>query len=239
MDKLNYNVTGERRKALVRAISEIIGEDAVYQGAPTFAYTVDGYTISRDGRVSCPDSASHEDLEHLTSALREQGFIPESVEDEPDTFVVEMPRAGFSEEAYGNLQKIIASKASLLKRAIGTDTLEVETSEEKLIFPWFTLHGLDGEADAYTRLIAALYNMAKNQKRVTAKECDISNEKFTMRLFLIRLGFIGEEYKTARKILLRNLTGNSAWRAGHAPERTVITVTTPALAAEGGAPYEK
>lgn len=239
MSKLNYNVTGERRKALVRAISEIIGKDAVYQGAPTFAYTVDGYTISRDGRVSCPDSASRADLEHLTSALREQGFIPENAGEEPDTFVVEMPRAGFSEEAYGNLQKIIASKAALLKRAIGTDTLEVETTEEKLVFPWFTLHGLEGEADAYTRLIAALCNMAKTQKRVTARERDVQNDKFTMRLFLIRLGFIGEEYKAARKILLRNLTGNSAWRAGHAPERTAITVTTPALAAEGGAPYEK
>lgn len=238
MNNLDYNVTGERRKALVRAISEIIGEDAVYQGAPTFAYTVDGYTISRDGRVFCPDSATREDVEQLIAALREQGFTPENTGEEPDVFVVEMPRAGFSEEAYGNLQKIIASKAALLKKVIGTDTLEVETSEEKLIFPWFTLHGLDGEADAYTRLITALYNMAKSQKRVTAKERDIQNEKFTMRLFLIRLGFIGEEYKTARKILLRNLTGNSSWKAGHAPERTTAS-TIPALAAEGGAPYEK
>lgn len=238
MNDLDYNVTGERRKALVRAISEITGEDAVYQGAPTFAYTVDGYTISRDGRVSCPDSAAREDVEQLIAALREQGFTPENTGEEPDVLVVEMPRAGFSEEAYGNLQKIIASKAALLKKAIGTDTLEVETSEEKLVFPWFTLHGLDGEADAYTRLIAALYNMAKNQKRVTAKERDIQNDKFTMRLFLIRLGFIGEEYKAARKILLRNLTGNSSWKAGHTPERTTAS-TTPAFAAEGGAPYEK
>lgn len=238
MNDLDYNVTGERRKALVRAISEIIGEDAVYQGAPTFAYTVDGYTISRDGRVSCPDSATCEDVEQLIAALREQGFALENTGEEPDVFVVEMPRAGFSEEAYGNLQKIIASKAALLKKAIGTDTLEVETSEEKLVFPWFTLHGLDGEADAYTRLIAALCSMAKNQKRVTAKEHDIQNDKFTMRLFLIRLGFIGEEYKTARKILLRNLTGNSSWKAGHAPERSEAN-TVPAPAAEGDAPYEK
>lgn len=238
MNDLNYNVTGERRKALVRAIGEIIGEDAVYQGAPTFAYTVDGYAISRDGRVSCPDNATREDIEQLIIALREQGFAPDNTREEPDTFAVEMPRAGFPEEAYGNLQKIIASKATLLKKAIETDTLEVETSEEKLIFSWFTLHGLDGEADAYIRLIVALYNMAKNQKRVTAKERDIQNDKFTMRLFLIRLGFIGEEYKTARKILLRNLTGNSAWKAGYAPERTMAN-TVPALAVEGGALYEK
>lgn len=243
MNNLHYNVTGERRKQLVRAMSEILGEDAVYQGAPTFAYTVDGYTISRNGLVSCPDTATQDDIDQLIAALQEQSFTVESIEEEPDTFVVEMPRAGFSEEAYGNLQKIIASKSALLKKAIGTDTLEVETSEEKLIFPWFTLHGLDGEADAYTRLISAIYDMAKTQKRVTAKERDVSNEKFTMRLFLIRLGFIGDEYKTARKILLRNLTGNSSWKAGYRPERTAATgneiITTPAIAAEGGAPYEK
>ena len=61
--------------------------------------------------------------------------------------------------------------------------------------------------------------MAKEQKRVVAKECATDNEKFAMRLFLIRLGFIGDEYKTARRILLRNLTGNSSWRSGHRPER--------------------
>lgn len=134
---------------------------------------------------------------------------------------MEMPREGFSEEAYGNLQKIIASKATLLKKAIGTDRLDIETTAETLRFPWFTLHGLDGEADAYTRLIAALCQMAKSQKRVTAKERDSGNDKFTMRLFLIRLGFIGDEYKTARKILLRNLTGNSSWKSGHRPEQAV------------------
>jgi len=40
-----------------------------------------------------------------------------------------------------------------------------------------------------------------------------------MRLFLVRLGFVGNEYKRARKILLRELSGNCSWKAGHAPER--------------------
>ncbi len=238
---IHYNLTGERRKALVNAMSEILGEDASYQGAPSFAYAVDGYTVSRDGTVSCPESVSREDIEQLVASLREFGYSPQNTED-IYTFIVELPRDGFSEEAYGNLQKIIGSKAALLKKAIGTDTLSVEMSEDKLVFPWFTLHGLDGKADAYTRLIAAMCKMAKEQKRVTAKERDVTNDKFTMRLFLIRLGFVGDEYKTARKILLRNLTGNSSWKEGHRPERVVIAQETPAVpaaAAEGGAPYAK
>lgn len=153
--------------------------------APSFAYSVDGYTVSRDGLVTRPDAATHEEIDRLIDGLKEQGFTPESASqdntpesvsedsasenvpddtpaDDDNGFSVEMPRADFSEEAFGNLQKIIASKAALLKKVLGTDSLEVETSDEKLIFPWFTLHGLEGEADAYIRLVSALYNMAKN-----------------------------------------------------------------------------
>ena len=58
--------------------------------------------------------------------------------------------------------------------------------------------------------------MAKTQKRVTAKEKDVDNEKYTFRCFLLRLGFIGAEYKEDRKILLRNLSGSSAFKASTA-----------------------
>lgn len=218
--QIHYNLTGERRKALVRAVSEILGEDAAYQGAPSFAYTVDGYTISRDGALICPEGVARAEIEQLTAALREQGYFPVPTAEDSDSFTVEIPRSGFSEESYGNLQKIIASKASLLKRTLETDRLDIETTPDTLRFPWFMLHGLEGETDAYIALVTALCKMARTQKRVVARERDITNDKFTMRLFLIRLGFIGDKYKNARKILLRNLTGNSSWKSGHPPERT-------------------
>ena len=219
MNTLEYNVSGEKRKQLVRAMSEILGEDAVYQGAPSFAYRVDGYTVSRNGLVTCPDTATHAEIEQLTAALRERGFVPENVEDDSPVFTVELPRAGFTPVALDNLKKIVASKAELFKRAIGTDTLEIVVAEDKVRFPWFTFHGLEGEADAYTKLIAGICDMAKRQKRVVARERHITNYKFTMRVFLIRLGFIGPEYQTARTLLLRNLTGNSSWLEGPPPER--------------------
>lgn len=56
--------------------------------------------------------------------------------------------------------------------------------------------------------------MSRTLKRVTAVEHPVENEKYTFRCFLLRLGFIGAEYKQDRKILLRNLEGNSAWRTG-------------------------
>jgi hypothetical protein len=49
---------------------------------------------------------------------------------------------------------------------------------------------------------------------VTAKEKETDNEKYAFRCFLLRLGFIGDEYKETRRVLLRNLTGSAAFRSG-------------------------
>lgn len=54
--------------------------------------------------------------------------------------------------------------------------------------------------------------MALKQKRVVAVVAETDNDKYAFRCFLLRLGFIGDKYKIARKVLLKNLTGNSAFR---------------------------
>lgn len=223
---LKYNVTGSKRKALVGAISEILGREIVYKGAPTFAYTVSNYLIDKDGTLSCPGDNNREEVKRLLAALKERGYIPEAAEREDsgntNKLSIQMPKADFTEEDIENLKKIIASKETLIKKALGTDSLPVNITGDIVNFPWFTLNGIDGEADAYTRFIAALCYMAKTQKRITAKEKELENDKFTMRLFLIRLGFIGPEYKTARSILLKNLTGNGSFKNGQRPNKTVI-----------------
>lgn len=70
------------------------------------------------------------------------------------------------------------------------------------------------EVKAYNHFISALCEMAINQKRITVKEKEVENEKYAFRCFLLRLGFIGKEYKEERKILIRNLTGSSAFKGG-------------------------
>ena len=67
---------------------------------------------------------------------------------------------------------------------------------------------------AYDTFICKLCELARTQKRITATEKTIDNEKYAFRCFLLRLGFIGAEYKAARKILLKNLSGSSAFRNG-------------------------
>ena len=236
--RINYNATGSRRKELVQAVADFLAVHPVYLGAPTFAYQVGGCQVDVHGILTTPETCD-EVAAALLGALKQRGFEPSQGDEaasaaeptptgnENDSYIVEVPKNGFTPEAEDNLARIIASKATLLMKALGTDTLEVTQTETTLKFPWFTLHGLDGEADAYNRLITAICKMAKEQRRVTAVERPTDNEKFTMRIFLIRLGFIGDDFKKARKILLRNLSGNSSWKSGHRPERTEATTSEP------------
>lgn len=134
--------------------------------------------------------------------------------DIPTTLTVEMPLTGFTPEKLDNLAKLVTSKTLLLKAALGADDLPIEMTADTLRFPWFG-GDLSAEAvNAYTTLIAKLCATAKEKQRVTAKEKEVENPKFAFRCFLLSLGFIGNEYKAARKILLRNLDGNSSFKSG-------------------------
>lgn len=147
-----------------------------------------------------------------------------SERDLPDSLTIVMPLEGFTETALENLNLLISSKAALIKKVIGTDALPVERTETTLKFPWFRFSSEPEEVSAYTHLISALCSAAKEQHRVTAKEKPVDNEKFAFRVFLIRLGFVGVNYKAARKILLKNLSGNSAFKNGAPPKTTEVSV---------------
>lgn len=127
-------------------------------------------------------------------------------------FCIEIPEETLPDTARANLDRIIESKGNLLRKVLGTDTLYYEVTDGKVRFPWFHISGSPEEVTAYTQLITALVEVATNSKRITAKERIVENEKYAFRCFLLRLGFIGDEYKTSRKILLKNLEGNSAFR---------------------------
>lgn len=107
------------------------------------------------------------------------------------------------------------------KKALGIDNLGIEITEDTVSFPWFTEMPEPDAVKAYTHFIAALGKMSRDLKRISATEKEVDNEKYAFRCFLLRLGFIGNEYKAERKILLKNLSGNSSWKNG-APEKEPI-----------------
>ena len=73
-----------------------------------------------------------------------------------------------------------------------------------------------GQLKAYIQLCLALSQMAKEVRTASPKEQQKENPKYAMRTWLLRLGFIGDEFKTAREILTKRLAGDTAFRNGRA-----------------------
>ncbi len=214
--ELRYNVTGDERKRLVRAMSDILEAKPKYMGAPSFTYEVDYFAVDKSGTVRFDDHADSEVIEKLIERLYEQGFEAEPTNDSGTDdgigLVIEIPRSSFTDTALENLKRLVESKGSLIKKALGTETLALVILDDKVRFPWFA-DGTDADAvKAYTHFVTALCEMAKTQKRVNAVENPVENEKYAFRCFLLRLGFIGAEYKSERKILLSNLIGSSSFK---------------------------
>lgn len=71
-----------------------------------------------------------------------------------------------------------------------------------------------GQLKSYIQLCLALSQMAKTQKTASPKPQQNENPRYAMRTWLLRLGFIGDEFKTARDLFTKRLTGDTAFRNG-------------------------
>lgn len=236
MNGLHYTLAGEQRKQMAQVISEIIQEKVVYKRVPTCAYQIGSFTISKDGVLSWTEDTDAETVQGVVAGLQMMGFnaktelhiveqtdsaekaAPDEASEEgradSSKLTVEIPLRLVDEATLANLDRIIEGKGNLIRKAIGADSLAYEVTDSKVLFSWFTLSGNADEALAYTQLISKLVEQARTAKRVTMKEKKVENEKYAFRCFLLRLGFIGDEYKAARRVLLKNLTGNGAWKNG-------------------------
>ena len=234
MNGLHYTLAGEQRKQMAQVISEIIQEKVVYKRVPTCAYQIGSFTISKDGVLSWTEAIDAETVKGVVVGLQMMGFsaktelhIAEQIDStekatsdeaseegraDSNKMTVEIPLRLVDEATLANLDRIIEGKGNMIRKAVGADSLAYEVTDGKVLFPWFTLSGDADEALAYTQLISKLVEQARTAKRVTMKEKKVENEKYAFRCFLLRLGFIGDEYKAARRVLLKNLTGNGAWK---------------------------
>lgn len=231
--RIEFHRTGAERKALVTAIGEILEVRPQYKGMPSAAYEIDYFTVTKEGTLEFDDRADSEEVENLLEQLADRGIVAAPAEMAQDWFdarAKELPKAsetGPQEEnvgltveipldkvAVGNLTKLLDAKGNLIRKALGITDLRIEVLDDRVAFPWFGELSDSDTVKAYTHFISALCEMSKNAKRVTATEKSVDNEKYAFRCFLLRLGFIGSEYKTERKILLKNLTGSSAFKDG-------------------------
>ena len=211
-----YNVQGAARKELVTAIERLTGQKAKYLGMPSAAYKIGDYEVSKDGTLSWPD-LNDADLDLLSQRelmmerLCELGFeatYPGCEESSEVDLAVTIPIEKVNVE---NLNCLLEAKGELIKKALQIDSFKFITNENTITFPWFKEAAPEVIA-AYTKFISAICEMSVNQKRVTAKPRKDENEKYAFRCFLLRLGFIGDEFKADRKILLQHLDGSSAFK---------------------------
>ena len=218
-NEIRFTLESKQRPKLAQEIGNLLGTAPHYERVPSCAYDIAGYRLDKEGVLHIPEGVEEETVEDLILQLRECGFqddaeVTEEVPVQQEKLTIAIPKDSLTDTTLENLQKIIANKQTLFQRAFRMDSTEIEITDEKINFIWFP-YTVDGdEIAAYTQFISRLCDMARDAKRVSSKPTETDNDKYAFRCFLLRLGFIGKEYKTARKILLRNLTGNSAFRYG-------------------------
>ena len=232
--------TAPDRKTLVKALSEHLGEEAVYNGPPGFAYTIGPVMVDREGRIILPDEM---DPVGIQGFLVSKGWL----EPEPDRMTISVPAEDMTVQTMHNLVLMLYSKQYLLAKAVKAETIRIgdiviqhlqqslpETPADfralvddfieqgqitgvdfaqdcvSLSFP---LTDREDMVHAFTLLTVNIIAAAKAATRVLPERHEPENEKYYMRNWLIRIGFGGKKTKGARDALLKHLKGHSAFRS--------------------------
>ena len=167
-------------------------------------------------KVSTPllYESDFETVEKILGRLETGG----AVTNESTGMAVRLGMSGLNspERFENNLANIYESKGTLLQKAIGREFGSLadcsQLGEQGVVsLPLFPGSLDENEVRGYVQLAQCVVDFAAKSKRIQHKENDSPNEKFRLRTWLVRIGFVGEEFKYARKLLTENLSGNSAW----------------------------
>ena len=213
--KITYEMKGVPRKELAKAIGEAVNATSVYKGVPSCAYEIGDLILDRGGSIILGDTMTPVEVDSLVRKLEEKGFISTNYRENAfDGYEVAMPRDMFTDKALDNLRKIVNAKGELIGKAIGNVDLRIIERDEEVSFPWYPKTEDAEEVKYYLQFTESLCKMAIERTRVTSKPKKSENEKYDFRCFILSLGFIGEEFKGFRKFMMRNLTGNAAFKKG-------------------------
>lgn len=210
---IKFELKPKQRPKLAEEIATALHTVPCYQKVPSLAYKIGDCTLEKDGTLRISDSVDRETVSSLLEHLRGKGFTGEAEQTE-DRLTVSIPKDLLTQGALENLAKLVENKGGLMARAFQAGEISLTVTEDTVSFSWFPFTANPDEAAAYTEFVEKLCGMARRVERVSGKPTETDNDKYAFRCFLLRLGFIGDEYKAARKILLKNLTGNSAYRHG-------------------------
>lgn len=216
-----------RRAEVAKLIAQTIGEQARYLKAPSMAYQIGQYRLTRDAHLEGPELT-----EQLRQVLASRDITITDPEKEVGLAIM-VPAAELGEQGRDNLSALMRAYGPLIARALslpapaGVEFIRHEDAGLVARFAWFTTLPDAEVASACQDFITALVVMAKTARRVRGRAPQDDNDRYAMRTFLNRLGLSGDEHKTTRRVLTRHLAGNGAWRTPPAPK-------TPAASEEPG-----
>ena len=244
---MRIETNAANRKDVVKAVSGILGQHAKYLGVPTCAYQIGNCTIDKKGAVETEDEKTAELVTAgLTEQGFIGNPQPETDETAVSIPVEGMSAEGLKNLVFlTHSKQYLINRAfaeevfripAKLPEALGS----VEIPDAETFLQTFKSHAegcrgisfQDGNATftlptaddpdmikAFTHLAAAMVQQAKEQKRISPRETIEENEKYYMRIWLLRLGFGGAEGKEIRDLLMKKLKGNSAFRTDENKQR--------------------
>ena len=244
---MRIETNAANRKDVVKAVSGILGEPSKYLGVPTCAYQIGNCTIDKKGAVETEDERTAElvtaglmeqgfigspepEADETTVSIPVEGMSAEGLK---NLIFLTHSKQYLINRAFA--EEVFRVPAELAEALGSTEIPDAETflqtfqshaegcrgisfQDGKITFTLPTADDPD-MIKAFTHLTAAMVQQAKEQKRISPKETIEENEKYYMRIWLLRLGFGGAEGKEIRDLLMKKLKGNSAFRTDENKQR--------------------
>ncbi len=244
---MRIETNAANRKDVVKAVSGILGQPSKYMGVPTCSYQIGNCTIDRGGAVETEDEKTAElvwaglleqglidtpqtETEGTTVSLPVEGMTAEGFKNliyliHSKQYLI---NRAFAEEVFRIPAELVEALGSaeipdaetflqtFQNHAEGCKGISFQDGKVTFTLP---TAGDPGMIKAFTHLTAAMVRQAKEQKRISPKETIEENEKYYMRIWLLRLGFGGAEGKEIRDLLMKKLKGNSAFRTEENKQR--------------------
>ena len=244
---MRIETNAANRKDVVKAVSGILGQPSKYMGVPTCSYQIGNCTIDKSGAVETEDEKTAElvtaglteqgfigepqpEMNKTTVSLPMKDMTAEGLRN-----LVFLTRSkqyligrAFAEDVFrvptALVEALGSAEVSDTEAFLQTFQSHAEecrgiSFQEGMVI--FTLPAINDPdmIKAFTHLAAAMVQQAREQKRISPKETIEENEKYYMRIWLLRLGFGGRDGKEMRDLLLKNLKGNSAFRTEENKQR--------------------
>ncbi len=244
---MRIETNAANRKDVVKAVSGILGQPSKYMGVPTCSYQIGNCTIDKKGAVETENEKTAElvtvglteqgfigspqpEADETAVSLPMEGIAAEGLK---NLIFLTHSKQYLINRAFA--EEVFRIPAELAEALGGTEIPDAETflqtfqshaegcrgisfQDGKVTFTLPTADAPD-MIKAFTHLAAAMVQQAKEQKRISPKETIEENEKYYMRIWLLRLGFGGRDGKEVRDLLMKKLKGHSAFRTEENKQR--------------------